>query len=493
MQGAANRWLSDGQYVLEVHPFPEYEAVATDVDRKKLPDPGAAPNAPLPPVERATLSNGLKVQLVRRTAVPVVNFSLLVDAGYAADHKIAPGTASLTLGMMDEGTRTRSALAISDQLESIGAELGTGSDLDRSYVTLSTLKDQIDPALAIYSDVILNPTFPPSELDRVRKNVLARIQQEKVAPVAMGLRVLPQLLYGPDHAYGQPLTGSGTEQSVTAMTRADLDRFHKTWFKPNHATLIVVGDVTLADLTPKLERVFATWKGGDIPEKNLQTVAARSQREVFIMDRPGAEQSVIFTGQLIAPRNNPNEYAFQVFNDAFGGSFGARVNQNLREDKHWSYGAYSLSLDARGQRPWLVYAPVQTDKTKESLQEVMKELNDATGPRPIAGKELDEAKDRLTRSLAGRWETGDAVANALEEIDTYGLPADYYATYADRIGAINGEEVARISKAVVTPDKEVILVVGDRAKIEPGIRELNLGPLHLLGPDGKPTPTAASP
>lgn len=493
VQSAASRWLSDGQYVLEVHPYEDLETIATDVDRSKLPEPGAAPNAPLPAPERATLSNGLKVQLVRRTTVPVVNLSLLADAGYAADHGGAPGTASLTLNMMDEGTRTRSALVISDQLESIGARLFTGSDLDVSYVTLSALKDRLDPALDIYADVVLNPVFPASDLDRVRKNTLARIQQEKVQPVSMGLRVLPQLLYGENHAYGQPLTGSGTEQSVAAMTRADLDRFHKTWFKPNHATLVVVGDITLAELTPKLERVFAAWKPGDVPAKNLQAVAPRARREVFIMDRPGAEQSVIFSGQLLPPRNNPNEYAFQVFNDAFGGSFGGRMNQNLREDKHWSYGAYAFSLDARGQRPWMVYAPVQTDKTKESLQEVMKELNDATGPRPISGKELDEAKDRLTRSLAGRWETGDAVAGALQEIDTFGLPADYYSTYADRIRGISADEVARVSKAVIQPDREVILVVGDRAKIEAGIRELNLGPLLLLDADGKPKETAASP
>jgi zinc protease len=214
---------------------------------------------------------------------------------------------------------------------------------------------------------------------------------------------------------------------------------------------------------------------------------------VFIMDRPGAEQSVIFAGQLLPPTNNPDEYAFQVFNDAFGGAFGARMNMNLREGKHWSYGAYSFSLDAKGQRPWMVYAPVQTDKTKESLQEVVQELNDAIGARPMTDAELDAARDRLTRSLAGRWETGSAVGSALQDIDTYDLPPDYYSTYADRIRAVGSDDVARVSQAEIHPDRTVILVVGDRAKIEAGIRELNLGPVQILDADGKPENAPASP
>jgi zinc protease len=340
---------------------------------------------------------------------------------------------------------------------------------------------------------VLNPSFPQADMDRVRKITLAEIAQEKVRPVSMGLRVLPQQLYGADHAYSQPLTGSGTEQSITAMKRADLQRFHQTWFRPNHATLVVVGDITMTELMPQLERVFSGWKAGDVPRKNLQTVGAPAGRSVFIMDRPGAEQSVIFAGQLLPPTNNPDEYAFQVFNDAFGGAFGARVNMNLREGKHWSYGAYSFSLDAKGQRPWMVYAPVQTDKTKESLQEVMLELNGAVGARPMTEAELDAARDRLTRSLAGRWETGYAVASALQDIDTYDLPPDYYSTYADRIRAVSSDDVARVSQAEIHPDRTVILVVGDRAKIEAGIRELNLGPVQILDADGKPEGTPASP
>jgi len=493
LRGAANRWLADGQYVLVVEPYPDHTTVASDVDRSRLPAPGPAPSAPLATPERATLANGLKVQLVRRTAVPVVNLSLLMDAGYAADHGGAPGTASMVMDMLDEGTTTRSSSAIAEQLEAHGAQLYTYCSLDVSYVVLNALKDQLAPALDIFADVVLNPSFPQADLDRVRKITLAEIAQEKVRPVSMGLRVLPQQLYGPDHAYSQPLTGSGTEQSITAMTRADLQRFHQTWFRPNHATLVVVGDITLAELMPLLERAFGGWKAGDIPHKNLQSVAAPAGRAVFIMDRPGAEQSVIFAGQLLPPTNNPDEYAFQVFNDAFGGAFGARMNMNLREGKHWSYGAYSFSLDAKGQRPWMVYAPVQTDKTKESLQEVVQELNDAIGARPMTDAELDAARDRLTRSLAGRWETGSAVGSALQDIDTYDLPPDYYSTYADRIRAVGSDDVARVSQAEIHPDRTVILVVGDRAKIEAGIRELNLGPVQILDADGKPENAPASP
>jgi zinc protease len=211
------------------------------------------------------------------------------------------------------------------------------------------------------------------------------------------------------------------------------------------------------------------------------------------MDRPGSEQSVIFAGQLVPPRNMGDDHAFQLFDEAVAGSYSARVNLNLREDKHWSYGAYSLLIDAVGQRPWAVYAPVQTDRTKEALQEVVKEMVDATSARPVSAEELEEAKRRLIQSLAGRWETAGSVAGALLEIDRYGLPGDYYSTFATDLNAVDTAAVARVSQAIIQPTRQVIVVVGDREKIEAGIRELNLGPLEVLGPDGKPLQAAVTP
>ena len=484
--GAARRWLSDGQYVLHVLPFPEYTTAASGADRTRLPDPGPAPDVPFPAPERATLSNGMRVQLVTRTAVPTVSLSLVLDAGYAADKGHKAGTAQMALGMLDEGTTTRTSEEISTTLARLGAQLYTGSDVDVSYVNLDALRDQFDASLAIFADVVRNPSFPQRELDRVKQNTLASIQQEKVQPFGIALRVLPGLLYGPDHAYGMPLTGSGTEESVREMTRADLQAFHRTWFKPNHATLIVVGDMTMAELTPRLERAFAGWAPGDVPAKAIADVAPRAGTEIFLIDRAGAEQSVILSGQLIPPKRYAGDMALNAFNDAFGGAFGSRVNMNLREDKHWSYGAGAVPIDARGQRLWFTYAPVQTDKTRESLQEIVRELRDVTGPRPISADELQEAKDRQTRTFAGRWETGGAIAAALREMATYGLPDDYYATYSRRINALGTADVARTVNEVVTPGRHVIVVIGDRAKVEAGLRELKLGEVRLLDADGRP-------
>ena len=489
LHGAAQRWLSDGVYVLDVFPFPDFAAAAGGVDRKTMPALGAAPDAPLPSAERAVLSNGLKVVLAHRTAIPMVRMSMLLDAGFAADKPNAPGVSTMTMRMLDEGTSTRSAPQISDALASLGADLEANAGLDVSTVSLSSLRDKLDSALALYADVILHPSFPAADLSREKQSTLANIQQEKVEPTGLALRVVPALLYGPGHAYSQPLTGSGTEESVRAMTREDLQRFAATWFKPNHATLVVVGDITMAELTPKLERAFKDWKPGDVPNENIATVAGPAKTKVYILDRPGAEQSIIIGGSLVAPTANPDELAFETLNDAFGGSFSSRINMNLREDKHWSYGSFAFSQDARGQRPWFIYAPVQTDKTKESLGELVKELRDIAGARPLSAEELQGAKDRQTLQLAGRWETGGSVRGALSEIATYGLPYDYYQTYESRVRALTSDDIAKAVAEFVKPDRELWLVVGDRAKIEAGVRELALGELTLLDADGKPQTT----
>jgi zinc protease len=486
VRDAARRWLSDGVYVLEVHPFPPYETVASNVDRKKLPDVAPPPAAPLAAPERATLSNGMKVLLSRRSAVPVVRLSTIVDGGFAADDPGKPGVASMTMQMITEGTSSRSALQIADELASLGATLNANSGLDVVRVGMSALTDKLDPALAVYTDVLLHPSFPQSDLDRVKQITLAAIQQEQVQPFAMGLRVLPLLLYGPGHAYGQPLTGSGTEASVKVITRGDLVTFHETWFKPNHTTIVAVGDIAMPALVAKLERAFSSWKPGDVPTKKVSTVASRDRKTVYILDRPGADQSYVLAGQLIAQKANDQEIPFQLFNNAFGGAFVSRINMNLREDKHWSYGAFSFPIDARGQRMWMVMAPVQTDKTKESLAEVVRELRTVVTDRPMTAAELADAKDRSVKRLAGRWETGASVANALGEIVTYGLPDDYYATYADAVRNASDARINAAAKSFVRPSEMLWVVIGDRVKIEPGIRELNLGDVVLLDADGRP-------
>jgi zinc protease len=484
---AAKRWLSDGVYVLEVHPFPELAAGTGGADRTSRPVPGASPEAHLPAFRRATLPNGLKLIVAERHDVPVVRMDLLVDAGYASDQFAVPGTAKLAGDMMDEGTKTRTALQISDELQRLGAQLRTGSSLDATSVTLSALTSNLDPSLALFADVVLNPSFPAPDLDRLRKQQLAAIQQESVQPFGMALRVLPRFIYGAGHAYALPLTGSGYRTSVEKIGRDDVVRWHSTWFKPGNATLIVVGDTTLGDIRPKLEAAFAGWPGGSVPKKNVAPVELKAPEAIYVYDRPGALQSTILCGHAAPPRANPEEIAQEVMNTVLGGQFISRVNMNLREDKHWSYGAGTLFWDARGPRPFLAYAPVQTDKTKESVQELLKEMRGIQGERPVTADELKSAQDSITLSLPGRWETSQAVIGSIADIVTFGFDDRYFDGYAGKVRATSLADVAAAAR-VVQPDKLVWVIAGDRAKIEPGLRELGLGPVKAIDGDGNVLP-----
>ncbi|MFQ6091249.1 MAG: M16 family metallopeptidase [bacterium] len=484
LRDAAKRWLSDGVYILEVHPFPEYETTGIDVDRSKLPEPGPAPDSKFPELYRMTLSNGLEVILAERHAIPVVNVTLLVDAGYAADQTTLPGTAKLALNMLDEGTKKRTSLQISEELAMLGAKLSTGSNLDLSNVSLSALKANLDSSLAIYADVILDPSFPQADFERLKRLQLAEIQKEKKRPIQMALRVFPRFLYGRDHAYGNPFTGSGTEESVSNITREDLVRFHQTWFKPNNSTLVIVGATTLDEMAPKLEKMFRKWEPGEVPGKNISSVEHQPKSVVYLMDKPGALQSLIIAGHVAPPKANPDEIAIETMNSILGGTFTSRINMNLREDKHWSYGARSILVGARAQRPFLVYASVQTGKTRESLAEITKELRDIQGERPATQDELTKIQKNKTLKLSGSWETMTSVASSISQIVRYGLPDDYFETYPDKIRALTVDDLSRAAKKILRPDNVVWVVVGDRAKVEESIRELGFDEIDLIDGDG---------
>ena len=486
LQSAAKVWLTEDAYILEVDPYPTYETARSTVDRSKLPEPGAQAEARFPAFQRTELSNGLKVILVERHATAVVIFDLVVNAGSAADQFASPGTGRLAMDMLDEGTAKRTALQISDELAALGANLSAGSDLDTSTVNLSALSATLDRALAVYADVILNPAFPEADFKRLQKQLIAAIQRERTEPVNMALRVFPRILYGGGHAYGNPLTGSGTEASVEKLTPSEMKKFHATWFKPNNATLIIVGDTTLNEMRPRLEKLFSVWQPGDVPKKNIHNVDQQKKSVVYLIDRPDSLQSVILAGHVAPPKSNPDEIAIETMNKILGGTFTSRVNMNLREDKHWAYGAFTFLWPAQGQRPFIAYAPVQTDKTKESLVELDKELRAILDKQPVSEKELNTAQKNQTLQLPGRWETDDAVARSLGEIVSFGLPDDYFTTYAAKVRSLSVGEVENAAKEVVHPDQLVWVVVGDRAKVETGIRELGWGEVNLLDADGNP-------
>lgn len=487
LKSAAQRWLSDGVYILTVLPYDEGVTTTASVDRSTgVPAVGEPPAAEFPEVQTATLSNGLEVRLAQRSATPMVTLNLQVDAGYAADPYGSPGTASLALDMLDEGTHTSDSLQISEALETLGARLGTSSNLDMSSVTLSVLTDYFTAALDIYADVIQNPSFPTVEFTRLKNQQLARIRREKSNPNQTALRVFPKLVYGSNHAYGAPLTGSGTETAVSSLSREDLATFHENWIRPNNATLVVVGDIAMDDLQPHLERAFSNWNAAEVPTKNIESVDHQETSGIYLIDRPGAQQSLILVGHVAPPKNYDGEIALQALNTILGGSFSSRMNMNLREDKHWSYGARTQLIDARGPRPFLVNAPVQTDKTKEAMQEIYKELIGIRSDRPVTSDELGKAKDLRTLTLPGRWETNSAVMQDLVQMLRFDLPSDYYDSYVNRVRALDVTDVGSAAQILIQPQRLIWIVVGDRTVIENGILELALGELHHLDADGNP-------
>jgi zinc protease len=469
-----------------VQPYPNQLKAQGKLDRSKEPDSGSAMSLNLPPMQKATLPNGLKLVLAERHAAPVVNFSLLVDSGYSADPAGKPGVASFSQRMLEEGTPSRDSLQIGEELESLSANFTSGASLDWSTVNLNVLKATMDQALDIYADLIVHPAFPQDEFVRLQKDRIAAIQREKIQPQTMGLRVIPGLIYGKGHPYAIPFTGSGTEASVASMRREDLLEFHDTWFKPNNATLLVVGDTTLAEITPKLESLFASWKPGPVPTKTIATVAQPQKPVVYLIDRPGSGQSVIFGAQLAPPRNDPDAIGMQLVNDVFGGNFSARINMNLREDKHWSYGVFSFMPSARGQRPYMSISAVQTDKTRESMQELVKEYAGIIGARPISVTELKDVQANETLSLPGSFETAAQLGAGYSTILQYTLPEDYFDTFTRKAMALTADQANDLARRIILPDHLIWVVVGDMSKVETGIRELNLGEVRKIDADGSP-------
>ncbi len=352
---------------------PAQKKPAKMVDSSKLPKPGPNPAFTLPPVVRRTLSNGMEVLIVEHKELPIVNMNLVVKMGAAGDPATQAGLASLTADMLDEGTKTRSALDISDQLAFIGSSLFVGSGWDSTTASMTTLTRHLDRALDIYADVVTNPAFADKELARLRDTRFTNFKQRRDDPGSIADIVYASQLYGRTHPYGHPLTGD--EESIRTIALADVRKFYETFYRPNNSSLIVVGDVTPDTLLPKLERAFAKWEKGHIPAVDVTGApVARDKATLYVVDRPGSAQSVILAGHVGVPRSNPDFFPLLVMNTLLGGQFTSRINMNLREEKGYTYGARSAFDWRRGAGPFFVSAPVQTAVTKESLVEVMKEL-----------------------------------------------------------------------------------------------------------------------
>ncbi len=489
VRDVARRWLSQGNYTLTVLPFGQTKNTPQSaVDRSLgVPRVESFPDLSFPTLERFALSNGVPVVLARRPEIPVVQVQAMFDAGFASDAGGKLGAAAFAMGMLDEGAGRYGALEFAARAEDLGASVGAGAALDSSSAFVSALSDQLDPSLALFATMLREPRLDAAEIERVRRQWLAQIAREKTQPNSIAQRILPPLMYGEGHPYGIPFTGSGTEASIAALTRDDLEAHLVAWIRPDNMRLVVVGDTTREAIAPLLEKHLGGWKAPTAARgaKSVPEVALPSAPRVFLIDRPEAQQAFILAGHVIPSSKSPQMLEIESAVSVIGGMFSSRLNMNLREDKNWSYGAYAFSSGAQNQRPMLVFAPVQTDRAVDSLEELRREFDDYVSTRPATADEVAKVIANDVRGLPGSFETAAAVRGAITGILLYDRPDDYVRALKARTEAQTVDGINAAARAVIKPSAMTWVVVGDLSKIEQGIRGLGLGEVQVLDAGGK--------
>ena len=429
-----------------------------------------------PPVERAKLSNGMSVVFSRRATVPVVKVSVAFDAGNAADNRQKLGTAALTTALLDEGTTSRNSVQISEEQERLGAGISAANSMDATNVGLYALKPNLDASLGLLADIIRNPAFDPKEVERLRSQMLTRIAAEKTQPMAIAQRMLPPLLYGQAHPYGIPFTGSGTESGVKAVTRADLVAFHDTWMRPDNATIFATGDTTLAELLPLLEKRFGDWKAPALAKGAKLFRMDRMMRpsRIVLIDKPQSPQSMILAGQLTNKSGTDNPVTLITANEVLGGSTTSRLTMDLREAKGWAYGAGTGMPGVKETIPLLVYAPVQTDKTGESIIAARQDIKDFLTSKGTTQAERDQTINGQILSLPGSFETSSDLLSAMMRNNLLGRPDDYYATLPATYRAITAAQMDQAAREAINPDRLIWVVVGDAKLVKPQLDAVGL-------------------
>ncbi|HYD53282.1 MAG TPA: pitrilysin family protein [Gemmatimonadaceae bacterium] len=461
---------------------PPTEVAAVPVDTPQKPPTLPAPKAlTLPPIVTRTLPNGMRLMVVEHHELPLADFVLLVRTGHEADPPRHAGLAALASAMLDEGAGRRNALQIADQAAFLGVQLSTGSSWDLSSVSLHTPTAQLDSALALFADVALRPAFPQAELDRLRQERVTRIIQNRDQPTVIADQVYNALLFGAEHPYGRPTIG--TEASLKQITRADVRTFYDRYYRPNNATLIVVGDVSPADVERKVTALFGGWQRRDVPAVNYGRVPGGHATTVYLVDKPGAAQSSFRIGSIGVARATEDYFPLQVMNTILGGSFTSRLNNTLREVKGYTYGAGS-GFSMRAQPgPFTARSEIVAAKTDSALLEFMRELRGIRDTVPTA--ELEKVKRYLTLQLPNQFETTGDIAQQLIPLAVYGLPLDYYNAYTQRIQAVTQADVQRVARRYLDPERLSIVIVGDRKSIEPGLRATKVGTVEVRGANGE--------
>lgn len=452
-------------------------AAAQAPDRTRPPEPGPPPALTLPAIQRVTLSNGLTLIHLPKRAVPLVQLTVLVRAGSVHEPAQRAGLASMTAAMLDEGAGTRTALALADAVEFLGASLSTGSDAHATRVSLNVPVAQLDPALELLADVVLRPTFDAEELERQRRQRLTAMAQWRDEPRAIASVAYLGALWGPEHPYGR--MGLGMPAAVQAFTVQDLRGFHRAHYTPGNAAVIVVGDVGFEEIRAKLEAVFGRWNGESAPAPRVAAGRAAARRAVLLVDKPAAAQSEIRIGQIAVDRSTADYFPLLVMNTILGGSFSSRLNQKLREEKQYTYGARSgFDFGVYGGS-FTASAAVQTAVTDSALVEFFRELRGILETAP--DDEVARARNYAALRFPGRFQAVAQTAAELEDLYLFDLPTEYFNSYVQHMLAVTPADVRRVARRHLDPQRMTVVVVGDRTKVEAGIRGLNLGPTQVLG------------
>jgi len=456
------------------------------------PEIGAAPALDFPDIERARLSNGIQVVYARRTAVPVTRVAVEFDAGNAADPADRLGTQAMMLNMLEEGTTTLNSTQIAEAQERLGATIQTGATLDRTAVTLTAMTPAIGPSLDLFADIIRNPAFAPAEVERIRQQRLSLIAQEMTQPVSMALRALPVVLYGPDHPYGKPGTGTGDPAVVRALTRDDLIRFHQTWIRPDNATVFAVGDLPLAEFVAQLESRLGNWQAPAVPRgtKNFNVPIPPARPRIVLINRPQSPQSIILAGQVLGVQGTDDLLDFTAANQVLGGDFLARINMELRERRGWSYGARGAPNLVEHQVPYVIQAPVQANQTGPSITATREMVNAFLGTQGVQPNELARVIAGSTGQLPGQFETSVAILGALRSNALYRRPDNYWETVAGRYRGMTAQSMDQVARRLINPNNFVWVVVGDAARIRAQLETLGL-PIEEMTLPGAPQLPAA--
>ncbi|MEO9636101.1 pitrilysin family protein, partial [Parasphingorhabdus sp.] len=463
-------------------------ATVTAPDRSKLPAVGDIPNVDFPDVETATLSNGIKVHFAHRDAVPMTRVTLSFNAGTTADSADKLGLQNFVTAILKEGTASLTSVDIAEQQERLGASIGVGGSRDRTTVNLRAVNPNLDASLDLMADIVKNPAFQADDIERIRTKQLTAIERAGNNPLSIANNILPPLLFGSEHPYGRGLSGNGTKESVSAITRDDLAAFHQQWMHPEKATIFAAGRIDKQELVDKLEMHFGRWQGSGkaAPAKNFDAAIPEGEGRVIAIHRPNSPQSMILAGQVLPYKGSDDLLKLNAANEVLGGNFLSRINMDLRETKGWSYGTRNSILRGEDRAFYTMRAPVQTNQTGPAVTAIDSQVRDFLGDKGVTAAELERAVNGNVRQLPGQFERTTSILSQMRANVMLERPSNYAETIAERYKALSVEDLNMAMADAVDPDKFTWVIVGDVDKIKSQLDALDM-PVEYRGYEASDT------